>query len=476
MAVVGVIFVLRAIFAAAFPLTADEGYYWLWSRHLALSYVDHPPLIAFLNAGLQAVFPEPLFALRGGGLIFFALTLWAVYRLSVALVEAGPDVHWRNVALYAALPYSLLILLAFTVDQPLILFYLCALVCAIRYLRTRRPVDVLLAGLFCGLGLLTKVTMALFYLAAAAFFLTQRDQRALLRRPAVWVAAAIGPVMFAPVGWADAVHGGASWRFHAGRVGRLPWFEGTLAFAGDITLYLTPFAIYMAFRWLRRARPVRAGAAAALTFHAMWIPFATVLLISIRTRVFPHWPAPAFAPLLVSIGAWLATMTGQRRASSALLCGLLGVNVVLLGAVALVEPAVLRHQTAYRGNYALADKAAALLRSAPNTRFVSDFHGTAAQLTYYARVDATMPTGVLAPPREAPWGAGQFDRWNTSPLRRGDNVVLHTLPRRGTLRLAEAHFDSVEPLPDWRMTIIEVHLQEMRFYLARGFKLDRAKI
>jgi 4-amino-4-deoxy-L-arabinose transferase-like glycosyltransferase len=477
MAIVGVVFALRAALASAFPLTADEGYYWLWSRHLALTYVDHPPLIAVINAALQVVYPEPLVAVRAGGIIFTALIFWAVYRLSTLVACGGPDVHWRNLALFATLPYSLLILLAFTVDHPLILFYTCALGCTIRYMQRGRDRDVIWAGVFAGLGLLTKYTMGLFYLAVAAFLIASPSHRGILRRPAVWVAAAIGPLMFFPVASADLATGGASWRFHAGRVGQLAWFEGTLAFLGDVTLYLSPFAIYAAARWLRRAKPWKAASpAAALAFHAAWIPFASVLLLSARTRVFPHWPAPAFAPLAVSIGAWMSAAPGQRRALSTFLWGLFGVNVMLIAGVAFVEPAVVRHAAAYRANYELAAKAAVLLREAPRTRFVSDFHGTAAQLSYYARVDATMPTGVLAPPGLPPWGARQFDRWNVEELRAGDNVVLHTLPRRGVLRLAREYFAAVEPLPEWRMAIMEVHLQEMRFYLARGFKLPRAKI
>ena len=34
--------------AALLPLSADEAYYWLWSKHLAAGYFDHPPAIALL--------------------------------------------------------------------------------------------------------------------------------------------------------------------------------------------------------------------------------------------------------------------------------------------------------------------------------------------------------------------------------------------------------------------------------------------
>ena len=38
---------LRIVFSATFLLVPDEAYYWQWSRHLALGYHDHPPMIAW---------------------------------------------------------------------------------------------------------------------------------------------------------------------------------------------------------------------------------------------------------------------------------------------------------------------------------------------------------------------------------------------------------------------------------------------
>ena len=35
--------------AALLPLSADEAYYWLWSKHLAAGYFDHPPAIALAD-------------------------------------------------------------------------------------------------------------------------------------------------------------------------------------------------------------------------------------------------------------------------------------------------------------------------------------------------------------------------------------------------------------------------------------------
>jgi 4-amino-4-deoxy-L-arabinose transferase-like glycosyltransferase len=37
---------VRLVAAAYTPLTFDEAYYWMWSKHLAGGYYDHPPMVA----------------------------------------------------------------------------------------------------------------------------------------------------------------------------------------------------------------------------------------------------------------------------------------------------------------------------------------------------------------------------------------------------------------------------------------------
>ena len=37
--------VARLLYAGLLPLSADEAYYWQWSRYLDLGYHDHPPKV-----------------------------------------------------------------------------------------------------------------------------------------------------------------------------------------------------------------------------------------------------------------------------------------------------------------------------------------------------------------------------------------------------------------------------------------------
>src|SRR5690349_20075557 len=39
---------LRLVYAAMVQLLPDEATYWVWSRHQAASYFDHPPMVAYI--------------------------------------------------------------------------------------------------------------------------------------------------------------------------------------------------------------------------------------------------------------------------------------------------------------------------------------------------------------------------------------------------------------------------------------------
>ena len=61
---VAILLLLRLVVAGMLPLSADEAYYWLWSRHLAAGYYDHPPAIAFLIRAGTALFGDTAFGVR----------------------------------------------------------------------------------------------------------------------------------------------------------------------------------------------------------------------------------------------------------------------------------------------------------------------------------------------------------------------------------------------------------------------------
>ena len=45
---------VRLVAAAYTPITFDEAYYWMWSKHLAGGYYYHPPMVAVVIARREA--------------------------------------------------------------------------------------------------------------------------------------------------------------------------------------------------------------------------------------------------------------------------------------------------------------------------------------------------------------------------------------------------------------------------------------
>ena len=77
----------RFWFATQIGLVADEAYYWLWSKHLAASYRDKGPAIAWTIALGTRMFGDTVFGIR-----FFAVLLsggvgWLIFVLARRLYD-----------------------------------------------------------------------------------------------------------------------------------------------------------------------------------------------------------------------------------------------------------------------------------------------------------------------------------------------------------------------------------------------------
>src|SRR3981081_1326481 len=76
---------LRLVPAAWTPLTFDEAYYWMWSKHLAFGYYDHPPMVALvIRAGTLTAGDTELGGRRVALLLALPMSL-AVYRTAAIL-------------------------------------------------------------------------------------------------------------------------------------------------------------------------------------------------------------------------------------------------------------------------------------------------------------------------------------------------------------------------------------------------------
>src|SRR5712671_8102429 len=88
---VAALVVLRLVAAAWTPLTFDEAYYWMWSKHLAGSYYDHPPMVAIVIRLGTMIAGDTELGVRVVSILLALPMSWAVYR-SAAVLFGGKRV------------------------------------------------------------------------------------------------------------------------------------------------------------------------------------------------------------------------------------------------------------------------------------------------------------------------------------------------------------------------------------------------
>src|ERR1700756_5197962 len=117
--VVLALLVLRLLAAAWTPLTFDEAYYWIWSKHLAGGYYDHPPMVALVIRAGTLIAGDTEFGVRLVSILLALPMSYAVFRTALILFGS------RRVAATAAILLNVTLMAAVgtlivTPDAPLL--------------------------------------------------------------------------------------------------------------------------------------------------------------------------------------------------------------------------------------------------------------------------------------------------------------------------------------------------------------------
>jgi 4-amino-4-deoxy-L-arabinose transferase-like glycosyltransferase len=288
---------VRLAAAAWLPLSFDEAYYWLWSKHLAAGYYDHPPAIAFAIRAGTTLFGDTALGVRAVPFLFSIGASWAVWRAGARLLKSE-----RGGAL-ACLFFNLSLMttietLAATPDAPQ-MFASALLVWALVELEaTQDARRWLAAGAAGGFALGVGVF---------AWLIGTPEGRRWLATPWPWLAAAIALLMFAPVLWWNAQHDWISFRFQFARAGAGHFDPRYLAelLAGQIAL-ATPGIFVLAAIGLAhpKIRPSPLLGALALPSLLFFTEHA------LHARVQGNWPS--FLYPVISIAAAAAFIHATR--------------------------------------------------------------------------------------------------------------------------------------------------------------------
>ncbi|GAC1343643.1 MAG: hypothetical protein NVSMB20_19430 [Bradyrhizobium sp.] len=203
---------LRLIYASVIDLRTDEAYYWTWSKENVLSFLDHPPMIAWFIRFGTAIFGDTNLGVRFAGILAMLVT-----QVLLADIVRRVTHDFRAVVLALLMPeaalYYGLLMAKVSPDVALIPFAVAMLWSLVRLAESGDPRWWLAAGVFAGLALLSKFTAVMLLPAVAAFMLVPDWRRRWLSSPYPWAAALIAMVLFLPVLSWNAGHDWASFRF-----------------------------------------------------------------------------------------------------------------------------------------------------------------------------------------------------------------------------------------------------------------------
>ncbi len=258
---------LRLVFwFVTFP-NPDEAYYWLWGRHPALSYYDHPPFHAWIQGIFTSLLGQSFFVLRFPNLFSNIAFFYCYYQISKYLYgKWANDYFWMTIALIFASPlYFLFFSLAWQ-DHWLITFCLSSAYLFIRfldsYLSDKKGNSLLLygsAGLL-GFAFLCKYSAVFVGAGFVATVLSLPGLRSLLRDRRFYIAILIALSALLPIVLWNFSNDFQSFRYYATRsvdsgVGfQLKWAE-TLGFLLFSILMVSPINVWAMVKAIRQPSP-----------------------------------------------------------------------------------------------------------------------------------------------------------------------------------------------------------------------------
>jgi 4-amino-4-deoxy-L-arabinose transferase-like glycosyltransferase len=340
---------LRIAYASLIDLRTDEAYYWTWSKEYSLSFLDHPPMIAWFIRFGTTVFGDTNLGVRFAGIVAMLATQLLLADIARRVTHDVRAIVFALLMPEAALYYGLL-MAKVAPDTALIPFAVAMIWSLVRLAESNDQRWWLAAGLFGGLSLLSKFTVVMLLPAVAAFMLVPDWRLRQLRSLYPWLAALIAMIVFSPVLIWNYQHDWASFRFQAVRA--VSAHEFSLRTVGDyiglqwglVGFVLLPVVlsglVLTAWRGYRAREPV-----AILLSTAVIVPFLYFFWKSLTLRVGDTWPMfmwpVGFAAAAINIAllsregwpAWMVRST-MRWANVAIVAGIAMVVLVFLYYVA----------------------------------------------------------------------------------------------------------------------------------------------
>ena len=391
------------LFNASVPLHFDEAYYWLWSQKPALSYFDHPPMIAWLIA-LTTIGGKSEGFVRLSAVMCIVGAAFFLHKLTTEMFDPQTAVIALSIFLLAPLAqigFSLA-----TPDAPLILGWTAAIFFIWRAVFCKQRWAFIAAGIAIGFALLSKYT-AVLILPALLCFLLSTHYRNLLLNKEPYFTVIIALFVFAPVVYWNATHDWASFlfQFAHGLVGEKAWNPATFfEFLGSQAVAFNPI-FFFGLLWFGLRCGKKSVDDAKLAF--LWWPCFFLLIFfgldAAYKKVEGNWAAPAYVTGAVLLAYWLGQANMKKIIAAGMILGVFMTLLLRLPEIVPVLPARAVMKARLTGQDMLYRQVGDHLGAPAGLIFASDYK-IAALASYY--LPGRPEVNVLPPSRKS-----QFDYW-----------------------------------------------------------------
>ena len=429
-------FLLNLVYNASLPLHFDEAYYWVWSRHLQLSYFDHPPLIAWLIR-LTTLLGDAEWQIRLVPLCCLSLTGLFLYGLARDLF--GGAVAERALWIFLLSPLAQMGFSLATPDAPLILGWAATIYFAQKAVFGGDSRWYYAAGIAAGFAVLAKYTAVLLLPGLLAALLCARRRE--LRRFELYAAIGMAMIMFVPVLIWNAGHDWSSFRFQLGHgLASTKVFNPAtfLEYWGAQAIGLNPL-FFLAFLYLLARRLPETLRDDRQSF-LLWPCLSTLAFFgyaALFKRAEGNWAAPAHVTGIVLLAKWLDRPQFFRIYKAGIALGVILILILKVPEMFDFLPRQLvmkRLVVGYDQMFAVGGRYVT-----PATAVIAGDYKLASLACYYLPGHPTVR--VVTPARFS-----QYDYWRTENDLSADSEVVFFGDYRQAAYLTKL-FREVEPLP-----------------------------
>ena len=191
------IYLIRLIVNQMMGLMPQDAYYYFYSEHLALSYFDHPPMVAYMLKFFSLIFGKSVAAVKMTDFIVTLFSFTGFYFLSDFFLSKNRTI--RSLVLYGSTLLVTVISINTTPDVPLLFFWTMSLIVMYKAIFENKIGYWILAGVFIGLSFDSKYTGVFLLFGLVTFLVFSKNHRHFLFSKELFLTMIFFAITIAPI-------------------------------------------------------------------------------------------------------------------------------------------------------------------------------------------------------------------------------------------------------------------------------------